>query len=67
MSIEELFEKMQNIDLFIGKYDAKNGNKKFMYGIGTVMEFIANEISEETYEKFYDKFLKNLIDSESKI
>ena len=67
MSIEELFKKMQNIDLFIGKYDAKNGNEKFMYGICTVMEFIANEISEETYEKFYDKFLKNMIDSESKI
>lgn len=67
MSIEELFEKMQNVDLFIGKYDAKNGNEKFMYGICTVMEFIACEISEEIYEEFSDKFLKNMIDSESKI
>lgn len=67
MSIEELFEKMQNVDLFIGKYDAKNGNENFMIGIGTVMEYIAHEISQETYEEFYDKFLKNMLDSESRI
>ena len=67
MNIEELFEKMQKVDLFIGKYDAKHGNEKFMIGICTVMEFIAHEISEKTYEEFSDKFLKNMIDSENKI
>jgi len=67
MSIEELFEKMQNRSLFVGRYDAKNGDEKFMFGVCTVMEFIANEISEEVYEEFRDKFLRNMLDSENAI
>ena len=28
-------------EMFVGKYDAKNGKPEFMYGIFTVMEWIA--------------------------
>lgn len=67
MTVEELFEKMKNCNLFMGKYNAKYGKQEFMYGVGTVMEFIAYEISEETYENFSKEFTKNMLDSQAKI
>lgn len=53
-------------DLLVGKYDAKNGNEKFMYGISTVMEFIAYRVSEADGDAFSDLFIKNMIKSEKK-
>lgn len=46
---------------FVGKYDATNGNKHFMYGIETVMEFIAYKAEQEEFDNL---FLENLIKSE---
>lgn len=46
--------------MFLGIYDAKNGSKQFMYGISTVMEFIAYNCGEETYDEFEKIFLENL-------
>lgn len=46
--------------LFVGKYDATNGSDKFMYGISTVMEYIAYQVGEKEYEKFQDIFLENM-------
>ena len=37
-----------------------------MNGIGTVMEAIAANIDDETYESFSDTFMKNLVKSEEK-
>lgn len=66
--IKDLIEKMsEGSNLFIGKYDAKNGNEHFMHGIGTVMEYLAYEVSKEYGEDFSDMFTKNMIDSEHKI
>ena len=67
MTVEELFAKMKNCNLFMGKYNAKYGKEEFMYGISTVMEFIAYEISEETYNKFSEEFTKNMLDSQKRI
>lgn len=54
--------------LFVGQFDAKNGNKKFMYGIGTIMEFIALNAGEEIYDDFEkiwsENFEKSLDKSE---
>lgn len=55
------------VGMFIGKHDAKHGSKEFMYGIGTVMEFIASKVSEETYDTFSNIFTKNLIESEKRV
>lgn len=52
--------------LFVGEYDARNGDEKFMHGISTVMEWIAYKVSEEDYNEFNDLFIKNLIKSEQK-
>ena len=54
------------VGLFIGTYDAKNGSRSFMHGISTVMESIAYNASEDTYEKFSKLFYDNMIKSEQK-
>ena len=46
--------------LFKGCYDAKHGNNSFMYGICTVMEFIADKVSPEVYNKFSTEFVTNM-------
>ena len=45
--------------LFVGRFDAKNGSKDFMYGIGTIMEFIALNADEQTYDEFEKLWLEN--------
>ena len=58
--LKRIFNKMRDVELFFGKYDATNGKKEFMYGISTVMEYLALEVSEEFYEEYQEEFLKNL-------
>jgi len=65
--IKDLIEEMSKCGLFIGKYDARNGNENFMHGINTVMEYLAYEVSREYGDNFSDMFIKNMIDSENKI
>ena len=52
--------------MFIGNYDAKNGSAEFMYGIETVMEYIAYSICDEHGDDFSNLFIKNMIASEQK-
>ena len=52
--------------LFKGCYDAKQGNNSFMYGICTVMEFIADKVSSEAYDKFSTDFVTNMNKSEER-
>lgn len=53
--------------LLVGEYDAKNGNKQFMYGISTVMEWIAYCVSEADGDEFSDLFIENMMKSEEKL
>lgn len=55
-------------NLFQGVYDAKNGNTHFIYGIATVMEYIAIKTGndEKDWDDFQDLFFKNMEESESK-
>lgn len=48
----------------VGRYDAKNGNKHFMYGIFTIMEIIATKAEKE--EILNEIFSKNMEESEIK-
>lgn len=50
----------RDLSLFVGRYDATNGNEHFMYGICTVMEFIAFSADEKCYEAFQDIWNKNM-------
>ena len=65
--IKDLIEEMSACDLFIGKYDAKHGEDSFMYGICTVMEYLAYKVSKEYGDEFSNMFMKNMIDSKDKI
>ena len=50
--------------MFLGTYDAVNGNADFMYGICTVMEWIADRTgNEQTYNWISNDFIKNMIES----
>lgn len=53
--------------LLVGKYDAKNGDEKFMHGIDVVMEWIAYRASEKQGEKFSAMFFDNMIESQEKV
>ena len=44
---KEVYKELMDCKLFSGTYDARNGNERFMHGIATVMEYIAERIIEE--------------------
>lgn len=52
--------------LLVGKYDAKNGDEKFMHGIDVVMEWIAYRASEKQGEEFSAIFFDNMIECQKK-
>lgn len=65
--IKNLIEEMSKCGLFIGKYDAKHCKGNFMYGVLTVMEYLACEVSEEYRDEFASMFFQNMIDSQNKL
>lgn len=52
--------------VFTGRYDVKNGSEKYMYGVCSVMEYIAYKVGEDCYDAFTDRFTKNMIESQEK-
>ena len=62
-----VFDDLCKYNMFVGIYDAKNGDDHFMFGISTVMEAIANTISEEEGDNFINKFYRNMDESEKKV
>lgn len=62
-----VLKDLQKYRMFCGKYDAKNGDIHFMYGIQTVMEYIASQVSDECCDKFDNEFINNLLESEDKV
>ena len=59
-----VLNELKKCELFVGKYDAKNGNEHFMNGIACVMESIAYHAGEDIGDEFSDEFTRNLIASE---
>lgn len=57
--LKKIVDKMRKCDLFAGKFDAKNGNVDFMYGIETVMEYLTRLISKEYCDEYEKEFLNN--------
>lgn len=57
-----VYEKLRQVPLFTGRFDAKNGNVNFMYGINTVMEVIAAGAGKEKEQdaEFMKNFTKSL-------
>ena len=59
-----VFNDLKNCNLFKGIYNAKNGNKHFMNGIGCVMENISYNAG---FDNFGNIFIENLIKSEKQL
>ena len=64
--LKNIIEEMRECGMLEGRYDAKNGNSEFMYGILTVMECLAQRVSDEYGDNFSDAFIQNLTISEQK-
>lgn len=65
-TLKKVIDDMKNCGLFYGNYDARHGDLHFMYGINTVMEYLAYQVSEEYGEEFCGMFLENMIKSEKR-
>lgn len=52
--------------MLMGKYDAKNGNDHFMYGVATVIEFLAYEAGDLIGNKIMEDFNSNIRESKEK-
>lgn len=52
-----VLEDLKQVSMFTGRFDAKNGNKHFMFGILAVMEYIADKAGNKEY---VDMFLDNM-------
>lgn len=61
-----VLDDLMKWDLFVGKFDAVNGNKDFMFGIETVMKAIALRASDEAYDNYVAIFTRNYLDSLNK-
>ena len=58
---------MQNGGLFAGNYDAVNGNPEFMYGISSLLEYLAYAVDEDFGNKVEDEFVKNMLKNEKSL
>lgn len=66
LALMKIFKNLCKCGMFVGKYDATNGNENFMFGISTVMETLAYLISDKVGETFSKAFTNNMIASEDK-
>ena len=65
--IRQLVLEMMECPMFRGEYDAKNGSESFMYGIATVMEYLASCVDDIFYQSVSDRFTRNMIKSQEKV
>ena len=56
-----VFEELTRNPIFKGKYDAKNGNEHFMYGVFTVMENIAQNTIDRVKLARTNQSIKELL------
>ena len=65
--IRQLVLEMMECPLFRGEYDAKNGSASFMYGISTVMEYLASCVDDTVCQEVSDIFTYNMAKSQKKV
>ena len=65
--IRQLVSEMMECPMFRGEYDAKHGNESFMYGIVTVMEYLASLVDDTFYQEVSDVFTHNMAKSQEKV
>ena len=65
--IRQLVLEMMECPMFRGEYDAKNGSESFMYGIATVMEYLASCVDDTFCQNVSDVFNRNMVKSQEKV
>ena len=65
--IRQLVLEMMECPMFRGEYDAKDGNESFMYGITTVIEYLASLVDDTFCQEVSDTFTHNMAKSQDKI
>lgn len=65
--IRQLVLEMMECPMFRGEYDAKHGNESFMYGIATVIEYLASLADDTFCQEVSDVFTHNMIKSQEKV
>ena len=65
--IRQLVLEMMECPMFRGEYDAKHGSESFMYGIATVMEYLASSVDDTFYQSVSDGFTRNMVKSQEKV
>lgn len=58
-----VYEELTKNPMFCGVFDARHGKREFMYGICTVMENIADNVSEDTYNEYSAMWCDNIVNS----
>ena len=54
-----VYEDLIKVPLYVGIYDATNGNEHFIYGMSSVMDYISMKAGKlDEYEKLWDKNMK---------
>lgn len=65
-----VYDDLMRINMFKGIYDASHtkddSTDDFMDGISTVMEYIAAQVSDETYTEYQDIWIKHIMESIAK-
>ena len=63
-----VFDDLCHSRMFLGFYDAFNGNEQYMGGIETVMEVIAQRSYNEDFaERFSNEFCDNMLRSKNNV
>ena len=57
---------MENGGLLAGNYDAVNGGPSFMYGISTLLEYLAYSVEDNFGDEVRETFIKNMLKSEKR-
>lgn len=58
---------IQSDGLFAGNYDAENGNSDFMYGISSLLEYLAYAVDADLGNEVEDIFVENMLKSEKSL
>lgn len=53
--------------VFMGCYDAKNGNPSFMHGVLALMEYMAYQADDDAYDLITTEFINNMVKSGKKV
>jgi hypothetical protein len=68
MTKEEFYKLFpKDSGIFSGVYDARNGKVDFMYGVKTVIEYLACQVSDEFADEITREFFINMVKSEKSV